>query len=605
MNYQPLCDVLSQKQAGALESDRLKPIALVFLCIFVLGAAVRIVDVWSPLDSTSWRDADVASIARNYYREGMNLFYPRIDWRGDGPGFAEMEFPIYPWSIAVLYKLLGYHETFGRLLSYTFSLIAMAVFFLLARHLLPPAGAITAATFFALSPLAISTSTSLQPDGLMFLFYILASYAFLRWLDDAGPKYYILALAATAFAILAKAPAAHIGLLFAVLLLKKKGLVALRQTRVWIFAVLSLLPAALWYTHAYTLWVTYGNSLGLSNEYHWAGWDFFTNPDFIQGITRSEILYVWMPTGLGVVAYGLFRRRSDKAARFSLYWLTAILVFYIVAARTTGDDWAVYYHVFSVPPAALLFGLGADAIWNARVRPSFLTLFLPIAAGVFIASSGIIHTSKLILSSLVLGPLVFALMVLFRHSAEGHVSKSQVSRNVFGTALITCLVVVLMCATLLFQARSLLWGIQSRKSDPLYTCARGFSQDIPPGTLIVASGGACKDPTGYPVAYNAAYMFYWLDCKGFNVCYEQQSIQELRTLALRGARYFIAEKAALREKPGFATELRATFPLVRECGAALLYELTPMSARRPNQNTPSSSQANPPDGPVRLTHLVR
>jgi hypothetical protein len=45
----------------------------------------------------------------------MYILYPRIDWRGDGPRYAEMEFPIIPWTIAALYKIFGYHEVIGRI----------------------------------------------------------------------------------------------------------------------------------------------------------------------------------------------------------------------------------------------------------------------------------------------------------------------------------------------------------------------------------------------------------------------------------------------------------------------------------------------------------
>jgi hypothetical protein len=68
-------------------------------------------------------------------------------------------------------------------------------------------------------------------------------------------------------------------------------------------------------------------------------------------------------------------------------------------------------------------------------------------------------------------------------------------------------------------------------------------------------------------------MFYWLDRKGFNICVEQQSVAALRLLAERGARYFVAEKDALKQKPGFEMELRAAFPLVAECDEAYLFQL--------------------------------
>ena len=88
------------------------------------------IDVYRQFDGCIreyWRECDVASIARIYYCEDMNLFYPSIDWCGDGPGYAEMEFPIFPWLDTVLYKNFGCHETLGRVLVYIFSLLALII----------------------------------------------------------------------------------------------------------------------------------------------------------------------------------------------------------------------------------------------------------------------------------------------------------------------------------------------------------------------------------------------------------------------------------------------------------------------------------------------
>src|SRR4051794_39751450 len=82
----------------------------IFVGIFVLGAALRALDVGRPVNRPDWRECDVCSIARNFEREGMNPLYPRVDWRGDGPGYAEMEAPFYPWTIALLSKVFGHQE---------------------------------------------------------------------------------------------------------------------------------------------------------------------------------------------------------------------------------------------------------------------------------------------------------------------------------------------------------------------------------------------------------------------------------------------------------------------------------------------------------------
>ncbi|MCV5341942.1 hypothetical protein OFC87_33970, partial [Escherichia coli] len=89
-----------------------------------------------------------------------------------------------------------------------------------------------------------------------------------------------------------------------------------------------------------SLYKTYGNSLGISNEYHWIGPDFFTNSYFIKGILHSEYTYVWGIGGLLVGIYAVIRGFRELVVIHSLFWLLSCFVFYIVASRTTADEWA-------------------------------------------------------------------------------------------------------------------------------------------------------------------------------------------------------------------------------------------------------------------------
>lgn len=563
---------------------------LAFLFLFLLGAGIRAVDVWHPVDRPSWRECDIASISRNYYREGMNLFYPRIDWRGEGPGYAEMEFPLYPWLIALLYRLWGYHEVAGRLLAYLFSLATIVVFFKLARYLLPLTGAIIASLFFVLSPLAITISTALQSEGLMFLTYLLAAYAFVRWLDKSSWRDYGVALVATALSILAKATAAHIGLLFAILVLRQMGIAAIRQIRIWFFAIASLLPGLLWYAHAHRLWLAYGNSLGVSNEYHWAGWDLFTNPNFVVDIGRSEALYVWMPAGVIVAILGVWLRRyeTERAVSYSLLWLAAILVYYLIIARTSGDDWAVYYHIVSLPPVALLIGVGGDVIGQIKLPFRLLTT-ATFSLGIIAMLSGAIGVLSLLGGWPVFFPSIsnwtvkiagvsglaaLVLIVILLDSSSNRWGEITKERPLLSGLVVAASLLTVLCITFLSQVRQVLFDLySSRRPSELYTCAQKFARFVPQGALILASGGTCKDPTGYPVAYNASYMFYWMDRKGFNICEEEQSLEAIAAFAERGAKYFVAEKKSLSAKPGLEVQLRNALQVVSECEQAILFQL--------------------------------
>ncbi|HEX4947603.1 MAG TPA: glycosyltransferase family 39 protein [Blastocatellia bacterium] len=487
------------------------------LLVLLLGAGVRAIDVWRPVDRPSWRECDVAGIARAYDREGMNLFYPRVDWRGDTPGYAEMEFPVYPWLIAWGYKLFGFHEPFGRIINFAFSLLTLLVFYKLAKYLLPPWGTVAAALFFTFNPLLINVSNSLQPEGLMFLCYVLAGYWFIRWLDNESRWHLFGACIATAAAILAKATAAHIGLFFALLLLGKYGLAALGQLRLWLFAVGALLPGALWYRHAHQFWLQHGNSLGVSNEYHWAGLDLFTNPSFVLGIARSELLYVWMLTGVWLAGMALLWNWREKPVKYGVGWFVATLVYYLIAARTTGDQWAAYYHIVSVPGAALLIGSGVEALRQLKL--------------------------------------------------EGQWTRAW---RIAGLASLFGIVAL--------QARQIAVDARHWQASPLRACAASFAEIIPADDLLLVTGGVCRDE-GYPVAYNASFMLYWADRKGFNVCIGEQSLESVAGFIKRGAKYYLAAKSTFRQKKQLEEDLRRTYPVRAECDDYCLFQLKPHDVR--------------------------
>ena len=502
-----------------------KPKILIII-LFFAAALLRFADIFRPIDQASWRECDLGSIARNFATEGMDPFYPRIDWRGDGPGYAEMELPIYPWLTAVTYKIFGVHDWFGRAWAFLFSLGTLFFFFRLAREYLSVFASTVAFAFFALNPMMVETATSIQPEGLMIFTYIAAAYFFVRWLKTERNVYFWPAAAITALTLLAKAPAAHIGLFFGALLIEKFGWRVVRQSKVWIFGALSILPSALWYFHAKNLWIVYGNSLGVSNEYHWVGWDFFTDAEFVSGILRSEFLYVWVSFGLIVGAFAIWRGYAEETAKHSLVWLASVFAFYLLAARTTSQDWAHYYHVFSIPPVALIFGLGIKKLWDyAR---EFADSFSQRGFAVN------------------LGRVFIMLVIIVSIFASLLVETKQVRANFLG----------------------------HRIAEPAFVWAEKIKPLLGHEGLIVASGGHCVDKNGYMLAYNASYMFYWLERRGWNICVEEQSITKIRIFATHKAQYFVAQRSMLDEKPGFTEELRQEYPVLDESDQFILFDLT-------------------------------
>lgn len=148
-----------------------------YCALLGVGILLRAVDLWRPVDGTvreAWRECDIAAVARNFYVEEMNIPYPRVDWRGDGPGFAEIEFPGLWWSIAGLYNIFGFHEELGRIIPFAFSIASLLVFLRLATRYLKPTSSVVAVAFFVAHPLRIRISNSLQPEAAMLCLLLLA-----------------------------------------------------------------------------------------------------------------------------------------------------------------------------------------------------------------------------------------------------------------------------------------------------------------------------------------------------------------------------------------------------------------------------------------------
>jgi 4-amino-4-deoxy-L-arabinose transferase-like glycosyltransferase len=450
---------------------------------------------------------------------------------------------------------------------------------LLARHLLPAWGAITASLLFVLNPLVIRISNSLQPESLMLFFYVSAVYAFLRWLDEERSPWLWLAAAATSLAILVKITAGHIIILMIFLLLLQKGFRGILQRKILVFGIIALLPGLLWYLHAHGLYLAYGNSLGVSNEYHWIGWDMIKSPLFFLRLLlraiKIEVVNIWMPLG-GLVILVSLRWFSERAVKVSIYWLTSIWLYYIVAIRTTSKIFATYYHIFSAPVAALLLGVASIHVMKSMSRSGRFRFLLGVATAFAIiiviirAALGLrLPLFQAGAGILVLGSFLVAVAAYFEYSQRPNQSIIKF--------LSLSLLSLIVLTTIMFSGLKISVDLHPDAWQERYFCAQSFRRFIPTNVLILVSGGYSRDPTGHRLAFDASYFHYWLDRKGFVIPRDALAVTSIRDYVSRGARYFVLEKAAERAAQDFVVEMKKKFSLVYECDAAYLFGLEPAS----------------------------
>ncbi|MCG8458053.1 MAG: glycosyltransferase family 39 protein, partial [Holophagales bacterium] len=225
--------------------------------LLALALLVRLPWLTAELDDLdSWRQTDTATIARNFLEE-PRLLWPRIDWGAPEPGYVEAELQLYPYGTHLLYRAFGEDPRLGRGLSILLSLVSCWVLYQLARRILGGRGegeagvatALLALAFFSLVPLSIRYGRSFMPEATVLLFYLLAVQAFLTRFSDRQATALVPAGAWMALAILVKPTSIHLGLILALWAFDRDGPRILRDRRLWLFALLALLPPALYYLH--------------------------------------------------------------------------------------------------------------------------------------------------------------------------------------------------------------------------------------------------------------------------------------------------------------------------------------------------------------------
>src|SRR2546423_1898503 len=346
------------------------------IMVSVLAIAVRLIWIDQPyIDNWSWRQSDVAAIARNYSEGGFHFSRPQIDWAGDQPGYVGTEFPVLPFLAAIGYKIFGIHEWVGRIQAVLLFALSLPFFFLLAREAVDEIAAIWALFFYAFAPLGIMASRCFMPDTPSLALSIIGLYFFRSWLARpelamgpvlaiAGPHWrtatsFLASAFCISLSILVKLPSVLIGAPLAYLAFQRFGVSALRNFKPWIFAAIVLIPSLLWYWHAYEIALNFypHHFFGAGGIKIMAAPWYLRIAKLIATSTLTPVVFV-----LGGV--GVLITMASPRARMLHCWLGAVLVFVVVVGYGNRHQW---YQLPLVPVASGFAG-AVCALVSTKIR---------------------------------------------------------------------------------------------------------------------------------------------------------------------------------------------------------------------------------------------
>lgn len=362
------------------------------LIIVVAALVVRLIGIDQPfIDPWSWRQSDVAAIARNFLENGFHFRRPQIDWAGNQPGYVGTEFPLLPFVAALVYRSAGVQEWIGRIQGVLLFVAALPFFFGLVRRIFGEVVAVWATFFYAFAPLSVVASRAFMPDVPSLSLAIVGLYFFLRWVEEDRFRWLVWSAILVSLALLIKLPTAIIGapLFYLTLRANEKnedgdwkiaapwgGMLA--RWELWFFAVVALVPSALWYWHAHRIAMQF-------YPYHFFGAGGFR---IMRGAWYWELVRQTVFSSLTLALFALALLGAlvvprGKQMRLFHWWLAAMLLFIFVAGYGNRHQW---YQLPLVPIAAVF--AGCACAWIAARAP-IPRVLLALGAVLLVVSFGI------------------------------------------------------------------------------------------------------------------------------------------------------------------------------------------------------------------------
>jgi 4-amino-4-deoxy-L-arabinose transferase-like glycosyltransferase len=358
-------------------------IAKLAVLLWILAVAARLILINQPyVDRWSWRQSDVAAIARNFFEHGFRFSYPQIDWAGGSAGYVGTEFPILPFLAAIYYKFAGIHEWIGRSQSVILFAISFPFFYLLVREIFGSTAATWATVFYAFAPLNVFAGRSFMPDVPSLSLAIIGLYFFLRWLRDRKAAQFYLAAIAISLSILIKATSIVIAAPILYLAATEGADLGRNQSRyvgdsrsqrqrlqLLAFVAIAVLPSVAWYWHAYQIAERF-------YPHHFFG---------AGGVRLESLLWYWdiarqtatsslTPVLVIMALIGLFVAPRGKHGCLFDWWLAAMVLFVVAVGYGNRHPW---YQLPLVPIAAGFAGAGC-AFFRSKISSRVVVVTLSI-----------------------------------------------------------------------------------------------------------------------------------------------------------------------------------------------------------------------------------
>lgn len=314
-------------------------------------------------DWHAFRQADTASVTREYVKNGIDLLRPKYQdlsniqsGKDNLEGWRMVEFPLLNGIAAFFTINLPFLSLVwvSRALSILYSIGATICLYFLVKRISGKSVAFFSAATFALLPFSIFYGRAILPEPAMLFFSTGSLLFFTRYLDKKQTILsYFLSILFLALALLLKPFVGFLGPVYLVLAWQKFGKDIYKHIELILFVVLSFVPFFWWrkWVEQFPSGIPANDWLFNSNQIRfrpaWFRWLFY------ERLTKLFIgFFGW------VFIFANLIKLKKNLAEIVIYgsWGVGLLLYLIIIA--TGNVQHDYYQVIMLPFVSILIGRG-------------------------------------------------------------------------------------------------------------------------------------------------------------------------------------------------------------------------------------------------------
>jgi len=357
------------------------------------------------LNAHYFRQTQTATVAKNYYLDGIDLFHPKLDIFGVGEKqILVLEFPLYQAIVAIFSHVFGYSDRIGRLVSIFFGLSSGYVLLLLVNKITKrKIFGLISLVFFMFSPLNIFFQQSFMIESTVIALQIFSLFTWWKFSEKGRNSWLLMSIVVTAAAFLQKSVYAPFVILPILAITYKK----LRETwefrSKFIFGMIScLLILFLWQRYADNTNEIHGHTFFTSSNQGLFLWNFGTIKERLEfgiwigrlRLIQNDITKIISPFFL----VGIIKLIKDRSKGYLIWicWLVSMIIYYLLFFRIQSHD---YYFMPIIPIICIFASYGLVYIFSINVFGKINWKYLSIYRYILIALLLIFYMYKGYLNS--------------------------------------------------------------------------------------------------------------------------------------------------------------------------------------------------------------